>query len=123
MCDHLWVLVDAFRRHRYHYIALHAQVGHAPPGGKNGVWRPTQRPIVRNVGTIRRPRMYTKWERCVHGGGLHYVGQQYNRMGTSVLNSSTGEIVLASKAMFAVPMADHDRPPPGDYQYRRREEA
>ena len=34
-----------------------------------------------------------------------------------------GHIDIASMAMFAVPTADHDRPPPGDYRYRRREEA
>ena len=28
MCDRLWVLVDAFRRRRSHYIALRARVGH-----------------------------------------------------------------------------------------------
>ena len=123
MCDHSRALVDAFRRGRSHYIALHAQVGRTPPGEKNGVWWPTQRPIVRNAGTTRRPRMYTKWKRRVYCGGLHYAGQQYKRMGASLPNSPTGEVVLASMAMFAVPTADHDQPPPGDYQYRRREEA
>ena len=44
-------------------------------------------------------------------------------MGTSVLNSPTGKVVLASMAIFAHSTANKDRPPPGDYRYLRREEA
>ena len=44
-------------------------------------------------------------------------------MGASVPNSTNSEVVLALMAMFAVPTANPDRPPAGDYQYRRREEA
>ena len=49
--------------------------------------------------------------------------KQWLRMGASYPIQPPVEVILALMAMFAVPTANHDRPPAGDYQYRRREEA
>jgi len=55
ICDRLWVLIDAFRRRRSYYTALHPQVGHSPPGREiNGVWWHTQPPTPHGSGNSRR---------------------------------------------------------------------
>ena len=76
ICDRLWVLIDAFRRRRSYYTALHPQVGHSPPGRENGVWWHTQPPTPHDSGNSRRIRSCAAAMQCINGGGLRYVGHQ-----------------------------------------------
>jgi len=108
ICDRVWALLDAFRRHRSHFIALHPQVGNSPPGRENGVWWHTQPPTPHDSGDVRCIRSYAAGMQCVNGVGLRYVGHQQRMRGPMAT------LTRHRRSDFGASMAKlRYRPPPG----------